>query len=383
MSTPNRLRPVLLGVALLAGAACAPAPAEPATTTVAAGTVPAPAIIVDGVRRADLDLCAALGAARDGSVVTIRGDRRAPIDLTRQRSTAATAGRCRLTPTARNVTVRTEGSPLVLGQMTLGNLQGWLIDGLAMTRPPGGDRQALLALVGGTGWRLTGCELWGSAAMTDLSVGHWTGAIPTDFEVDHCFVHDNPGADTTADNQNDNLYVFTADDVDANGHIHDNVFVGAPRGFNVKIGGTGLRSGEGSDGILFEHNTLVNHGALGTSLLVSTDSDDVTVRNNVFVGQGDSSLYNVALGSFTGSDLRLHDNLFWGYDPNRWPEPRPILWSYNGSFDAIDLNESNIRVEQWGNRRYNPGYPSLSAWNPDPGRFPSVALGGMTYGPRR
>ncbi len=160
------------------------------------------------------------------------------------------------------------------------------------------------------------------------------------------------------------------------------MFVGAPRGWNVKIGGTGLRPGEGSDGITFRRNTLVNNRADGANLLIATDSDDVNVDHNVFVAQGSpgQKVVNVELGSYTGSGNMLSNNVFWGYDPNLWPHPRPILYSYQGAFQSIDLNEATDRIGQQGNLRVNPGYPAIGARNPNPSLFPAVTTGGQTYG---
>jgi hypothetical protein len=344
-------------------------------------TAPAPAVFVNGAPRPDLDVCAALRSAATGGTVTIQGNHAQPIDLGVQPSTAPT-GRCQFAATASGVTVRTVGSPLLLGELTISFADGWLFDGLAMTPSAGTDHNPLVVMVGGDGFRWTNCDLSESGSAAELNIGTWTGAIPTNFRIDHCYIHDNPGSPTSQDNQNHNAYIFTADGHPANGLIEDNVFVGAPRGWNVKIGGTGLRPGEGSDGITLRNNTLVNNRADGANLLISTDSDDVTVDHNVFVSQGSpgQKVVNVELGSYTGSDNMLSNNVFWGYDPNLWPHPRPILYSYQGTYQSIDLNESTSLIGNVGNVHLDPGYPAIGARNPDPSRFPPVTSGGQTYG---
>jgi len=239
-----------------------------------------------------------------------------------------------------------------------------------------------VVMVGGDGFRWTNCDLSESQALAELNIGSWTDAIPTNFRIDHCYIHDNPGSATSQDNQNQNAYIFTADGHPANGVIEDNIFVGAPRGWNVKIGGTGLRPGEGSDGITLRHNTLVNNRPDGANLLISTDSDDVNVDHNVFVAQGSpgQKVVNVELGSYTGSGNVLSNNVFWGYDPELWPHPRPILYSYQGTYQSIDLDEATPWISQERNIRFDPGYPAIGSWNPDPARFPPVTTGGDTYG---
>jgi hypothetical protein len=345
---------------------------------------PADAIFVNGVRRADLDVCAALRGVPTGGTVTIQGNRSQPIDLGSQASTAP-RGRCHLAPAATNVTVRASGSPLLLGELTMSSADGWLFDGLAMRPTAGTDHNPLVVMVGGDGFRWTNCDLSDSQSFADLNIGSWTDAIPVNFRIDHCYIHDNPGSSTSQYNQNHNAYIFTADGHPANGIIEDNIFVGAPRGWNVKIGGTGLRPGEGSDGITFRHNTLVNNRPDGANLLISTDSDDVNVDHNVFVAQGSpgQKVVNVELGSYTGSGNMLSNNVFWGYDPNLWPQPRPILYSYQGTYQSIDLDEATKWIGQAHNIRFDPGYPAIGPWNPDPARFPSVTTGGDTYGAGR
>jgi hypothetical protein len=374
--------------AFLAGCTTSGAPSRSDPPTPAADNAlkpsgPPPAVFLDGVRWPDLDVCAAMQAASKGSTVVIQGNRAQPIDMGAQPSTAPD-GRCHFAAAVPDVTVSTSGSPLLLGELTMSFANGWTFDGIAMTPTAATDHKPMFVMVGGDGFHITNCELFASASMAELNIGNWTGAIPTNFRVDHCYIHDNGGWTTNAENQNDNAYIFTGDGYDTHGIIEDNVFVGAPRGFNVKIGGTGLRPGEGSDGITFRHNTLVNDRIDGVNLLISTDSDNATIDHNVFDAQGQPGykVDNVELGSYTGSGNMLSNNVFWGYDPDLWPHPRPILYSYQGLFQSIDLNEATDKIGQQGNVRFDPGYPALGASNPDHSRFGAVTVGGETYGAR-
>ena len=121
------------------------------------------------------------------------------------------------------------------------------------------------------------------------------------------------------------------------GVIEDNYFVGAPLGFNVKIGGTALRPDEGSDGVTLQRNTMVTNRVDGSNLLISTNSDHVHVSQNVLAAQGQGEpVMNVGLGYFDGADLQFNSNIVWGYDPALYGGARPILWhDYYGSFDSI------------------------------------------------
>jgi hypothetical protein len=370
---------------LLAGCPATPPPSpvgsQPPATQAPPSTaaVVAPSLLVNGVVQPGVDVCAAMKSARDNDVITIRGSRGRPIDLATQPGSSP-KGLCQVQAGASSVTVRAEGDPLLLGRLAFANNRGWVFDGINITLSPSGDAGTLVAMVGGDGWRWTNCEIYGSRSMTDMSIGHWTGEIPVNFRLDHCYIHDNPGDPNLTDVQNDNIYVFTSDGTPANGLIEDNVFARAPRGSNVKIGGTGLRAFEGSDGITFRRNTLVNDRGDGANLLVATDSDDVSVTNNIFVVQGKDNPVNVHLGSFSGSNLVLQDNLFFGFDPNQYPEPRPILYAYYGTYDSIDLNQTSPYLTQARNIRHDPRYPALAANNPSPAVFPSVTVGGVSYG---
>lgn len=85
--------------------------------------------------------------------------------------------------------------------------------------------------------------------------------------------------------------------------MEDNVFVNATAGYAVKIGGTGTKSWEGSDGLTFRRNTLVNNSLFdgGCDLMLATGSDDLVVEDNTFWCQqtpGFVALSNVKMASW-------------------------------------------------------------------------------------
>lgn len=299
--------------------------------------------------------------------------------------TTVASSECRITPTATDVMVWGTGDPLIKGALIVRNTVRWTFDNIDATRSTNSGHQELVNMTGGTGWRWTNCEIWGAEAYSNFNVGHWAGVVPpTNFRIDHCFIHDNPGwaAGGHTQDQDHDMYIFTVDGVTANGVIEDNVIVGAPNGLNVKIGGTGNASNEGSDGIAFRRNVLVNNRGLdGANLNVCTDSDSVTVSNNIFVSQAPAATsVGIKLGSFSGSDLNVTDNLFWGFDPNAL-HPRPIMWaSGGGAYDLINLNQPSSHLNQARNVRSDPGYGLLSTTN-SRSSFPSAIRSGITYGP--
>jgi len=330
------------------------------------------------------DFCYALGRVRTGDVLVVAGSHQTPYDMDTASTTSLTF-ECRITPSATDVTVWGATDPLIKGALIVHGTVRWTFDNIDATRSTHTGHQELVAMVGGSGWRWTNCEIWGAQAFANFSVGHWGGLTPpTDFRIDHCFIHDNPGwaAGGHTRDQDHDMYVFTVNGVMANGVIEDNVIVGAPNGMNVKIGGTGNGASEGSDGITFRRNVLANNrGIDGANLIVCTNSDSVTVENNLFVSQAPApTAVNVKLGGFSGSDLVLSDNLFWGFDPNA-THPRPIMWSSGtGVYDLIDLNQTSVHLAQARSIRSDPGYGPLSTANVR-ASFPSVARGGVTYGP--
>ncbi len=133
----------------------------PATTTTTAPAGPSAAASSTASVATNLDVCAALQAAPTGGTVTIQGNRAQPIDLGAQASTAPT-GRCHFAADTDDVTVRTVGTPLLLGELTISLADGWLFDGLAMTPTAGTDHDPLVVMIGGDGFRWTNCDLFAS-----------------------------------------------------------------------------------------------------------------------------------------------------------------------------------------------------------------------------
>ena len=329
------------------------------------------------------DFCYALGHVRTGDLLVVAGTRITPFDMDNAPTTSASS-ECRIGPSATDVIVWGQSDPLVKGALILNGAIRWTFDNIDETRSTRMGHQELVNMIGGTGWRWTNCDLWGAQAFSNFSVGNWGGVVPpTDFRIDHCFIHDNPGwaAGGHSPFQDHNMYIFTVDGIDAHGVIEDNVIVAAPGGLNVKIGGTGNASDEGSDGITLRRNVLVNNSADGANLNVCTNSDAVKVSNNLFVSQAQSTwAVNIALGSFTGSGLALTDNMFWGYDATL-AHPEPILWaSGTGLYDQIDLNQPSGRLTQLRSVHADPGYGPLGSSN-SRSSFPSPVRNGVTYGP--
>lgn len=327
------------------------------------------------------DFCYAIKHARSGDLLVVGGSRSEPYDFD-VAPTTASGSMCRFTPSTTDVIVWGADNPVVKGQLVVSGAIGWTFDNLDVTRSTNMGHDQMIVMIGGTRWRWTNCELWGSAAGSEFAVGNWAGVIPaTDWRLDHCFIHDNPGDPSRFPFPSHNLYIFTTDGVTSNGVIEDNVVVGAPQGYNAKIGGTGNAPGEGSDGIIVRRNTFVNNHNDGGNLNICTNSDDVRVENNVLVAQAPpAAVFNVVLGEFSGRNLQLTDNLFWGHDPTAVP-PHPLLWtSGTGLYVSIDLNAGSPFVTQTRSVHGNAGYPSLTSSNVAAG-FPAVTVGGVRYGP--
>ena len=263
----------------------------------------------------------------------------------------------------------------------------WHIEGIDFTAPF--DSNYLVKFIGGDGWEVTGCEFWGASGHTQLGVG-WSQNVwghPTNWQIYNNYFHDNPGR-VAGIGRHNHIYVIGGANHDTNGKIYDNLFVGSPKGTNLKLGSTNLGDGDGTRGVEVMRNTFVNNAPLGDNLLIATRSKDILVENNLFYASSSESprlVSNVRFGSFAGDDITLRNNSFWGYDTTR-KDVRPLLFS-NGQalpftvFDSIDLNEDRPYLSQSGSVLIDPNYqPYNGTSSLGCDQYPPITQGGITYG---
>jgi hypothetical protein len=186
---------------------------------------------------------------------------------------------------------------------------GWVFDNVDFTQflPDAGRTGGLLKFVGGNGWKVTRSELFFPSCQdcgdfAALSFG-FTPEYPTpaNWEISDNWLHDNPGCVgqpfcTIGVNQtgvqNHLIYGIGNPSVPMHGAIRNNLFVSSPKGFAIKLGGSGTYDGsQGVNTVLIENNTVVQNGSeplppagqvTGLPVLVDDDSSNLTFRRNIF-----------------------------------------------------------------------------------------------------
>jgi hypothetical protein len=107
------------------------------------------------------------------------------------------------------------------------------------------------------------------------------------------------------------VYVIGGNGIPMNSTVADNVISGGGSGASLKIGGTGdfgssPISPDAADVVTASGNLIVNNpGTDPTTVLVATNSDDITLENNTIV----TSTVGISLsGRYSGSGLRVTSN---------------------------------------------------------------------------
>jgi hypothetical protein len=159
------------------------------------------------------------------------------------------------TPAAGSVLQNYPGErPLHVGKLWLGGASNWRLDGLAMTW--GGALTAndhMMKITGGSGWRVTGSEIYGAKSWANLLIA----GSPNAWRFDHNRVHDNYGSSAHNGVQDHNVYLNTATSTTTTGQFDHNTLYNASRGEDLKADGTGGTSG-GAMGVQFTYNTFSN-----------------------------------------------------------------------------------------------------------------------------
>ncbi len=336
-------------------------------------------------------MCVKLKSATTGQTVLVRGTHSTPYNIgVCEVAVFNGATQTPLTPTDIVFKADNGANPLINGTLSLYSASRWTIEGLDFTSNI--LTNSMLQMVSGDGWRITNCEFFGGGGFTQLGVNHGTPwGDPSNWQIYHNYLHDNPGNPAHQTEQDHLIYVITGNSVDSNGQINDNLFVGAPHGAAVKIGSTALSDGDGSRGIVFKNNTIVNGANNGQTLLLATRTYNIQVENNLISATDPntsdlSGVYNVALGSWGGSGITASNNLLWGYLPNNIHGTRAFLMSTQNpitgqtSYSNIDLNVNTSYLTQVNNVRIDPGYPVDNCVSKGCASYPRLNNNTISYG---
>ncbi len=192
--------------------------------------------------------------------------------------------------------------PVVQGVLWLTGADHWIIDGLDVTWDPdtGRDNEHMVVFHGGTGWRLTGSELWGAKSYAALLVGKGASG----FRIDGNRIHDTVATNDV--NQDHLIYIDNGSE--GSGIIERNRLWGSPNGRGVKLGPPALDKA-GTSNITIRFNTFFdNRGP--SNIQLSGSSSNNHIHGNLMVGVGRWSA-NITAWNLSGRDNRVHDNLGW------------------------------------------------------------------------
>ena len=198
------------------------------------------------------------------------------------------------------ITVRAAAGERVVvqGSIVLDRADFWSVHGINVTWAEGNDPDGyLVEFQGGTGFRFTGAEVWGSRGRGAIFVGNGVA----DFRLDNLYVHHT--YETHGANQ-DHL-ISVGEDVDG-GTIERNVLANSPNGRGVKLGRAG---GRAATDVTIRYNTFYEN--LGPSnVRLSGIVDRTDIHRNLFVGSGRR---NSAVTSWKlkGADNTVSENVAW------------------------------------------------------------------------
>lgn len=338
---------------------------------------------------AGTDLCSVIESVKTGQTIVVRGDSSKPYNM----------GDCELkspnipdiAKLPKNVTLTADSGnkPVLDGTLSFYKPDGWTIRGLTFISSRQVDK--LLSITGGDGWHVLNNEFIGGGGYTQVQVGYNSNyGKPVNWTFERNYLHDNKGNVNHQDVQDHLLYVIGGANFNMNATISDNFFVGC-LGPSVKLGSTSSSDGDGTSGVNFTRNTLVNKTRNGYSLIVATRSYNINIENNLIFGTdtngNNSFVVLLQLGAFEGGNIKAKNNNFYGYDAGN-PRSHPIFYTNDnhalGNFfyksAEPGLNQSISVLELMGNVNVNPGYPEYNGKALGCTKYPPLVVNGTTYG---
>ena len=125
--------------------------------------------------------------------------------------------------------------PVLRGQLWIGDPSYWTIRGLNVEWAAGNPDEPLVRIYGGTGWRLTHSEIWGSHSTSGLQVDDGPRNNLGRWMVKGNCVHDTYSTDPL--NQDHNVYLGDmSESPRPHGVISHNILFNAENGRGIKLG---------------------------------------------------------------------------------------------------------------------------------------------------
>jgi hypothetical protein len=174
--------------------------------------------------------------------------------------------------------------PVLRGQLWIGDPSYWTIRGLAVEWGADNPDEPLVRIYGGTGWRFTRSEIWGSRSTSGLQVDDGPRDNLGRWLVKGNCIHDTFPTDGV--NQDHNLYVG---DMSASpsprGVISHNILFNAENGRGIKLGPGGTDGGAVNVTVRF--NTIYNSSQ---NVSLSRETTGVVLERNILVKARESNI---------------------------------------------------------------------------------------------
>jgi hypothetical protein len=220
--------------------------------------------------------------------------------------------------------------PVVHGVFWVGRAVYTTFSGINVQWGGTGSDAWLVRLYGGTNWRWTNSEVWGSQATSAIEVDEPTGEPMGTYTIDHNCIHDTAANHGT--NQDHLIYVAEGTGTPLYRLVEHNILFNSPNGRGVKLGPGGTTGGP--NGIVVQYNTMDNN--LGPSnVQISQDSSSNVIQHNLMTRSGS---YNITGFELSGTGNTASNN--WGYQSDGVLQPGAGISDGGGntfgnpSFDA-------------------------------------------------
>jgi hypothetical protein len=239
--------------------------------------------------------------------------------------------------------------PVVRGQLWIGNPSYWTVRGINVAWAKGNPDEPMARVYGGTGWRLTGAEIWGAHSTSGLHVDDGPRNNLGSWSVTGNCIHDT--YPTNGQHQDHNIYVDDmSESPNPRGLIARNLLFNAVNGRGIKLG-PGDSTGGAFD-VTVRYNTIFNDAQ---NVGVSRDSSGVRIYRNILVGATEANVY--------GFELEGHDNLV---RDNVGTEAPQFLANTGGDRPLVDggrnLHPSTLTFDSVGCRGLHTGLAGYGAY---------------------
>jgi PST family polysaccharide transporter len=232
--------------------------------------------------------------------------------------------------------------PVLRGQLWIGDPSYWTIRGLNVRWADGNPDEPLVRIYGGTGWRLTRSEFWGSRSTSGLQIDDGPRNNLGRWLVRGNCIHDTFPTDDL--NQDHNVYVGDmTSSPRPRGVIARNVLFNAENGRGIKLGPGGTDGGAVNVTVRF--NTIYNSSQ---NVSLSRDTTGIVLERNILVKARES---NITAFKLHGGDNIARENV---------GDEAPLFLTRSGRPGSLldgggNMRSTHLQFDSIGCTGFHPG----------------------------